>query len=91
MAAEPEEKKEETTPTVTTLCDRVLLTDKRAGFVAFIGPVPNKTGTQFGVILDTKHTGDNNGTLNGVQYFKAPSKHGVFITQDKIKKSKRMY
>ena len=75
---------------ITTIGDRVLLRDKRAGEVAFIGPIVGKTGTHFGIILDPKFNGDTNGVVRNISYFRTNKRLGIFVTEDKIKKSKRM-
>jgi tubulin-folding cofactor B len=49
------------------------------GEVRYIGKVPNlnDAGYFVGILLD-EPLGKNNGTYNGVPYFKCPNKHGIF-------------
>ena len=68
----------------------MLLTDKKKGEVAYIGPLAKKKGIHYGIKLDDGN-GKNNGTVNKIFYFEAKAKHGIFVTKDKIKKSKRMW
>ena len=72
------------------LGDRVQLKDERTGRVAFIGPIPNKADTQFGIILDNKFNGDTNGTIDNISYFETTNNKGVFIEKAQITKSKCM-
>lgn len=39
-----------------------------------------------GVELDTP-TGKNNGSMNGVRYFRCRAQHGVFVLQSKVKRT----
>ena len=83
----------QTTEEITVLVaqgDAVTLTDNRTGQVAFVGSVEGKKEIQFGIILDKRFTGDTNGAVNNVCYFKATNNRGVFVTLSQIKKSKCM-
>lgn len=53
------------------------------GIIKFIGPTEFSAGEWVGVALEKPH-GKNNGTVQGVKYFKCKDNHGVFVKRDKI-------
>ncbi|KAG8184392.1 hypothetical protein JTE90_004564 [Oedothorax gibbosus] len=66
--------------------DRVLVLGKTCpGTLAFIGNTHFSNGMWFGVILD-EPIGRNNGSYGGVQYFKCPKNHGVFVRPCQVTK-----
>ncbi|KAM0713501.1 hypothetical protein Q7P37_010463 [Cladosporium fusiforme] len=60
-------------------------TDHRRGTVAFVGAVPEipGVGAWVGVALD-EPTGKNNGSVNGVEYFKCAANCGVFLRAERV-------
>ncbi|CAF0915262.1 unnamed protein product [Adineta ricciae] len=54
------------------------------GKVLYKGPVVNRRGLWIGVDLTTPH-GDNDGTLKGRVYFRAPMNYGLFTTIDNVR------
>ena len=54
------------------------------GKVRYKGPVVNRRGLWIGIDLTTQH-GDNDGTLKGRVYFRAPMNYGLFTTIDNIR------
>ena len=64
--------------------DRVTVSKyKGAGVVRYVGVVHTDGICRVGVELD-KPVGRHNGTVNGHQYFKCPSKHGVLVAFEKV-------
>eukprot|EP01083_Nonionella_stella_P083952 232214_1 len=76
---------------VTTVGDRVKLSgqDGLWGSVKFIGRVRKKEGIYFGIDLDRKSKGKNDGTLAKKRYFvtKNGAKSGLFIKENRIVKT----
>ncbi|XP_028258704.1 centrosome-associated protein 350 isoform X2 [Parambassis ranga] len=64
--------------------DRVLVGSVQPGTLRFKGPTIFANGFWAGVELD-KSEGSNNGTYDGVVYFKCDECHGIFAPPDKIK------
>ena len=60
-------------------------TNSFVGAVKFIGPLKNKDETFYGLEL-LKERGDNNGTLDGLFYFKSRLWGGIFVTRKDIVK-----
>jgi len=61
-------------------------TDHRRGVVAFVGQVPEITGSVgawVGVALD-EPTGKNDGSINGTKYFSCAPKCGVFLRAERV-------
>lgn len=56
---------------------------KGKGTVAFIGTTQFQEGPWIGVVLDEKK-GKNDGTVQGVQYFKCEPLFGVFVRPDTV-------
>ncbi|XP_073985612.1 kinesin heavy chain 73 isoform X1 [Rhodnius prolixus] len=58
------------------------------GVIAYIGPTEFASGTWVGVDLDAPY-GKNDGTVQGVRYFEARPKHGIFVRADKLIQDRR--
>uniref|UniRef100_A0A069DXT9 Putative kinesin-like protein n=1 Tax=Panstrongylus megistus TaxID=65343 RepID=A0A069DXT9_9HEMI len=58
------------------------------GVIAYIGPTEFASGTWVGVDLDAPY-GKNDGTVQGVRYFDARPKHGIFVRADKLIQDRR--
>ncbi|BES87666.1 Kinesin protein 1B [Nesidiocoris tenuis] len=58
------------------------------GVIAYIGPTEFASGTWVGVDLDAP-IGKNDGTVQGVRYFEARPKHGIFVRADKLIQDRR--
>uniref|UniRef100_A0A0A9YWA2 Kinesin-like protein KIF13A n=1 Tax=Lygus hesperus TaxID=30085 RepID=A0A0A9YWA2_LYGHE len=58
------------------------------GVIAYIGPTEFASGTWVGVDLDAP-IGKNDGTVQGVKYFEARPKHGIFVRADKLIQDRR--
>ncbi|KAL4218427.1 Kinesin-like protein kif13b [Mactra antiquata] len=56
---------------------------KMTGVVQFVGNVEFATGPWVGVELDLPE-GKNNGSVNGIPYFKCRARHGIFVRHDKL-------
>ena len=68
---------------------KVRLTGKDVqGVVAFVGPTNFASDTWIGLKLDEPR-GKNNGTVQGVEYFKVSSKQPVFTDRDNQNSAKR--
>ncbi|XP_053739145.1 centrosome-associated protein 350 isoform X2 [Synchiropus splendidus] len=65
------------------IADRVLLGGVQPGTLRFKGPTSFANGYWAGVELDQSQ-GSNNGTYDGVVYFKCAEGHGIFAPPDKI-------
>ncbi|XP_041646864.1 centrosome-associated protein 350 isoform X2 [Cheilinus undulatus] len=63
--------------------DRVLVSGVQPGTLRFKGPTSFANGFWAGVELDNSE-GSNNGTYEGVVYFKCNENHGIFAPPDKI-------
>ena len=68
------------------LNDKVALKKKREGVIKYIGRVKDKKSYWFGIEITNTQLGKHNGTLDGVEYFKAKSHKGVFVQSKDIKK-----
>jgi dynactin complex subunit len=55
----------------------------KRGLVAFVGETQFKEGVWAGVILETSE-GKNNGSLNGVTYFRTEENRGIFCRLNKL-------
>ncbi|ELU10435.1 hypothetical protein CAPTEDRAFT_226518 [Capitella teleta] len=66
-----------------TIGDRVTVGGVQAGTLMFKGSTMFMPGFWAGVALD-KPEGRNNGSKDGVEYFKCPAMHGLFAPPDKI-------
>lgn len=62
---------------------KVFLSDKKSGIVRFIGMTKFASGIWYGIELN-RPLGKNNGTVQGVTYFKCPNNHGVFVQFPRI-------
>ncbi|XP_063907732.1 dynactin subunit 1 isoform X2 [Zophobas morio] len=63
---------------------KVRLTGKDVqGVVAFVGPTNFASDTWIGLKLDEPR-GKNNGTVQGVEYFKCEEKHGLFVKPTQV-------
>ncbi|GBM35860.1 Dynactin subunit 1 [Araneus ventricosus] len=72
-----------------TIGDRVLILGKNAtGKIAFVGHTHFLDGLCFGVILD-EPKGRNNGSFDGVRYFKCPRNHGIFVRSCQLREISR--
>ncbi len=58
---------------------------KHRGRIRFCGETRFAGGVWFGIELD-KPNGRNDGSVQGVQYFQCPARHGIFATSSKLKK-----
>ena len=65
-----------------TLGSRVSFEGK-TGYIRFLGKVQFKDGLWCGLELDAPQ-GKNDGTVNGVEYFKCTPKHGLFVPAIKV-------
>ena len=63
--------------------DKVEISKKRIGVVAFVGFTYFALEPMYGIILD-KPLGKNNGTVKGRQYFICKKNHGIFVPRSKI-------
>ncbi|KAK7889791.1 hypothetical protein WMY93_025351 [Mugilogobius chulae] len=63
--------------------DRVVVSGVQPGTLRFKGSTSFANGFWAGVELD-KSEGSNNGTYDGVLYFKCAEKHGIFAPPDKV-------
>ncbi len=70
------------------LNDKVWVNGTKPGTIAFIGETQFKEGIWAGVILETTD-GKNNGTLNGVTYFKTDENRGVFCRLNKLTRTQQ--
>eukprot|EP01084_Bolivina_argentea_P079212 143719_1 len=68
-----------------TIADTVQLGDKCIGIIRFIGPVLGKTEIYYGIELNgTK--GKNDGSVQGIYYFKCGKNKGIFVRKARIQK-----
>lgn len=80
---------EEPLPDWVCLGESVLIRPSNAsGVVAFIGTTHFASGTWVGVDLDAP-TGKNDGTVQGVRYFEARPRHGIFVRGNKLIQDRR--
>ncbi|XP_077983657.1 uncharacterized protein LOC144438492 isoform X2 [Glandiceps talaboti] len=63
--------------------DRVCISGCKTGTLKFKGATQFAKGELNGVELD-EPAGKHNGTVDGVQYFQCPAKHGIFVPNHKI-------
>lgn len=68
---------------VAEVGDRVILTDKRIGFVRYVGETQFASGTWYGIEL-CKPLGKNDGSVNGFRYFQCKPDHGLFVQPTRI-------
>lgn len=66
------------------LNDRVKFKDNRTGTVRYIGCVNFAKGEWYGICLDDKFSGKNDGSIKGKRYFKCKRNKGTFVKKDKI-------
>ncbi|XP_060606101.1 kinesin-like protein KIF13A, partial [Ruditapes philippinarum] len=59
------------------------LASKMTGVVQFVGNVEFASGPWVGVELDLPE-GKNNGSVNGIPYFRCRPRHGIFVRHDKL-------
>ncbi|XP_077990731.1 kinesin-like protein KIF13A [Glandiceps talaboti] len=85
---EGERRQDAPVPVWLKVGERVEVGNSRTGTVKFVGNTAFKSGTWVGVKLDTP-TGKNNGSVDGVHYFRCPPKHGVFLRPDKLSRSQK--
>ncbi|GFU40680.1 centrosome-associated protein 350 [Nephila pilipes] len=66
--------------------DRVIILGKNTvGTIAFIGTTHFSDGLWFGISLDGPN-GRNNGSYEGIRYFKCDKNHGIFVRPCQVKK-----
>uniref|UniRef100_A0A8C5MYN3 CAP-Gly domain containing linker protein family member 4 n=1 Tax=Leptobrachium leishanense TaxID=445787 RepID=A0A8C5MYN3_9ANUR len=73
-------------PAGLKLGDRVLIAGQKVGTLRFCGPTQFASGQWAGIEMDEAE-GKNDGSVGGIQYFKCPSKHGIFAPVSKISKA----
>jgi dynactin complex subunit len=59
------------------------------GTVLYKGPIMGRRGVWLGIDLTTPD-GDNDGTLKGRVYFRAPLNYGIFTTIDNVRLAKNI-
>lgn len=64
---------------------RVIVGESKPGVIAFLGTTQFAKGDWAGVILDAP-VGKNDGSVQGVRYFKCEPNHGVFARPEKLKR-----
>lgn len=64
---------------------RIILPDNRTGVVKFVGPVHFMAGIAYGVKLDKKYVGDNDGSVQSWKYFDAEGQRGLFVERAKLR------
>eukprot|EP01084_Bolivina_argentea_P023596 44040_1 len=70
---------------ITTVGDKVKLKrGKLLGTVRFIGSIKGKQGVFFGIELDEKGKGKNNGSYQNISYFSCKKKKGLFVKKNAI-------
>ena len=67
---------------LTKVGDRVIVGGTRLGTLRFCGTTDFAPGVWAGVEYDEEE-GKNDGTVQGVVYFKCPRNHGVFVLANK--------
>lgn len=60
-----------------------VITRAGEGAIAFIGETQFSSGTWLGIILDEPN-GKNDGSVQGVQYFKTSDKKGLFVRKEQV-------
>lgn len=68
-----------------TIGVRVVVGDSKPGVIAFLGTTQFAKGDWAGVVLDAP-VGKNDGSVQGVRYFKCEPNHGVFARPEKLKR-----
>lgn len=63
--------------------DHVVVRSHLTGVVRYIGPVGGKKQSYVGLHLDSP-VGNNNGSVDGVQYFSCPPSYGALVPVDEI-------
>ncbi|KAL1919055.1 uncharacterized protein VTP21DRAFT_2436 [Calcarisporiella thermophila] len=66
--------------------DRVVVGAFGTGILRFLGPTQFKPGVWAGVELDRRGEGKNDGSVDGVRYFKCKKNTGIFVKPNKISK-----
>lgn len=56
----------------------------KKGQIRYLGDTQFSAGEWVGVVLDNP-LGENNGTVDGVKYFEAGPKHGIFVRREDVK------
>jgi len=69
--------------TTPTIHDSVVLDDNLKGMIKFIGSIKGKEGIFYGIEL-SEIKGKNDGSVDGVTYFKCGAKKGLFVNRKKI-------
>ncbi|XP_054266606.1 kinesin-like protein KIF13A isoform X4 [Macrosteles quadrilineatus] len=81
--------REEPIPEWVTTGESVLIRPSNtSGVIAFVGPTQFAPGTWIGVDLDAP-MGKHDGTVQGVRYFEARPKHGIFVKANKLIQDRR--
>lgn len=62
---------------------KVYLTDKKTGTVRFIGTTSFATGIWYGIELN-RPQGKNDGSVQGVRYFRCEDRYGIFVQFSRI-------
>lgn len=62
---------------------KVVLTNKKTGIVRFIGMTKFSSGIWYGIELN-RPVGKNDGSVQGVRYFKCPDQCGIFVQFPRI-------
>ena len=68
-----------------TIGVRVVVGDSKPGVIAFLGATQFAKGDWAGVVLDAP-VGKNDGSVQGVRYFRCEPNHGVFARPEKLKR-----
>ncbi|XP_018897649.2 kinesin-like protein KIF13A isoform X1 [Bemisia tabaci] len=80
---------EDVIPDWVAVGERVLIRPYgSSGVIGFVGTTQFAVGIWIGVELDAP-TGKNDGTVQGVKYFDARPKHGIFVRVDKLIQDRR--
>ncbi|XP_046405746.1 CAP-Gly domain-containing linker protein 4-like [Ischnura elegans] len=72
-----------------SLNERVVVGGSKTGILRYCGSTEFAPGFWAGVELDSSE-GKNDGSVNGVQYFKCPRNHGIFAPIDRVTKASVM-
>ncbi|SAL97792.1 hypothetical protein [Absidia glauca] len=75
----------DTTADSPRIGDRVVMDGKQVyGTLRFLGPTEFKSGIWAGVELDHYGTGKNDGSVQGIYYFRCAPNNGIFVLASKI-------